>query len=190
MAVGSRGDGSDPGNRASRVPACMTSAQRWSQTGWSLVLDNGTPEASTVCSKAEWFRGQTRWTGAWSSRQASVARTGNVDRPLSTANVAGSTIRYYARPQIELTSATCVVHGQRSERWITGLAGSSSPWELRAGHTGPMVIALPRLQTATTKRCENASASVKLNYRSLPVGPQRGKDDRREYVRGGGLHGW
>ena len=52
-----------------------------------------------------------------------------------------------------------------------------------------MVIALPRLQTATTKRCENASASVKLNYRSLPVGPQRGKDDRREYVRGGGLHG-
>ena len=33
-----------------------------------------------------------------------------------------------------------------------------------------MVIALPRLQTATTKRCENASASVKLNYRSLPVG--------------------
>ena len=35
-----------------------------------------------------------------------------------------------------------------------------------------MVIALPRLQTATTKRCENASASVKLNYRSLPVGPR------------------
>ena len=52
-----------------------------------------------------------------------------------------------------------------------------------------MVIALPRLQTAAIKRCENASASVKLNYRSLPVGPQRGKDDRREYVRGGGLHG-
>ena len=35
-----------------------------------------------------------------------------------------------------------------------------------------MVIALPRLQTATTKRCENASASVKHNYRSLPVGPR------------------
>ena len=52
-----------------------------------------------------------------------------------------------------------------------------------------MVIALPRLQTATTKRCENASASVILNYRSLHVGPQRGKDDSREYVRGGGLHG-
>ena len=86
--------------------------------------------------------------------------------------VASTTIRYYARPQIELTSATCVVHGQRSERWITGLAGSSSPRELRAGHTGPMVIALPRLQTATTKRCENASASVKHNYRSLPVGPR------------------
>ena len=50
-------------------------------------------------------------------------------------------------------------------------------------------MALPRLQTATIKRCENASASVILNYRSLPVGPQRGKDDRREYVRGGGLHG-
>ena len=76
-----------------------------------------------------------------------------------------------------------------SIRWITGLAGSSSSWELRAGHTGPMVIALPRLQTATIKRCENASASVILNYRSLHVGPQRGKDDSREYVRGGGLHG-
>ena len=38
--------------------------------------------------------------------------------------------------------------------------------------------------------CENLLCmSVKLNYRSLPVGPQRGKDDRREYVRGGGLHG-
>ena len=33
-------------------------------------------------------------------------------------------------------------------RWITYLAGSSSSWELRAGRTGPKVIALPWLQTA------------------------------------------
>ena len=32
--------------------------------------------------------------------------------------------------------------------WSTYLAGSSSSWELRAGRTGPTVIALPRLQTA------------------------------------------
>ena len=147
-----------------------------------------------MCSKAEWFRGQTRWTGAlrppFRATASSLARAGNVelDRYLQLM-LPGVQIRYYARPQIELTSATCVVHGQRSERWITGLAGSSSSWELRAGRTGPTVKALPRLQTATIKRCENASASVILNYRSLPVGPQRGKDDRREYVRGGGLHG-
>ena len=145
-----------------------------------------------MCSKAEWFRGQTRWTGAlrplFRATASSLAPAGNVelDRYLQLM-LPGVQIRYYARRQIELTSATCVVHGQRSERWITGLAGSSSPWELRAGRTGPTVKALPRLQTATTKRCENAS--VILNYRSLPVGPQRGKDDRREYVRGGGLHG-
>ena len=147
-----------------------------------------------MCSKAEWFRGQTRWTGAlrppFRATASSLARAGNVelDRYLQLM-LPGVQIRYYVRPQIELTSATCVVHGQRSERWITGLAGSSSSWELRVGRTGPTVKALPRLQTATIKRCENASASVILNYRSLPVGPQRGKDDRREYVRGGGLHG-
>ena len=39
----------------------------------------------------------------------------------------------------------------------------------------------PSALNCTQKRCENASASVKLNYRSLPVGPQRGKDDRHEY---------
>ena len=47
----------------------------------------------------------------------------------------------------------------------------------------------PSASNCNLKRCENASASVKLNYRPLPVGPQRGKDDRREYVRGGGLLG-
>ena len=47
----------------------------------------------------------------------------------------------------------------------------------------------PSASNCNQKRCKNASASVKLNYRSLPVGPQRGKDDRREYVRGGVLHG-
>ena len=47
----------------------------------------------------------------------------------------------------------------------------------------------PSASNCNLKRFENASASVILNYRSLPVGPQRGKDDRREYVRGGGLHG-
>ena len=41
----------------------------------------------------------------------------------------------------------------------------------------------------TPTREQDFNLSVKLNYRSLPVGPQRGKDDRREYVRGGGLHG-
>ena len=35
-----------------------------------------------------------------------------------------------------------------ARRWSTCLAGSSSSWELRAGRTGPTVIALPRLQTA------------------------------------------
>ena len=74
-------------------------------------------------------------------------------------------------------------------RWITYLAGSSSPWELRAGRTGPTVIALPRLQTATKNGEKTRPRLLNLNYRSLPVGPQRGKDDRREYVRGGVPHG-
>ena len=63
--------------------------------------------------------------------------------------------------------------------------GSSSSWELRAGRTGPTVIALPRLQTAPKMVRKRVCVGQKLNYRSLPVGPQRGKDDRREYVRRG-----
>ena len=64
-----------------------------------------------------------------------------------------------------------------------------SSCELRAGRTGPTVIALPRLQTALKNGGKTRPRLLKLNYRSLPVGPQRGKDDRREYVRGGVLHG-
>ena len=63
-------------------------------------------------------------------------------------------------------------------RWITCLAGSSSSWELRAGRTGPTVIALPRLQTALKNGEKTHPRLSKLNYRSLPVGPQRGNDDR------------
>ena len=36
-----------------------------------------------MCSKAEWFRGQTRWTGAWRppfrATASSLARAGNVE---------------------------------------------------------------------------------------------------------------
>ena len=48
-----------------------------------------------------------------------------------------------------------------------------------------MVIALPRLQTASKVVRKRVRVGQTLNYRSLPVGPQRGKDDRREYVRRG-----
>ena len=62
---------------------------------------------------------------------------------------------------------------------------------LRVHRTGPTVIALPRLQAALKIGAKTRPRLLKLNYiyRSQPVGPQRGKDDRREYVRGGVLHG-
>ena len=127
-------------------------------------------------SKAEWFRALNSVNRSVASSLPSnsllVARAGNVELDRYPQLMLPGVQNTLIRPtSIELTSATCVVHGPRSDGWITGLAGSSSSWELRAGRTGPTVIALPRLQTATIKRCENASASVILNYRSLPVGP-------------------
>ena len=55
----------------------------------------------------------------------------------------------------------------------------------RAGRTGPTIIALPRLQTAPKIGAQSVRVGQMLNYRSQPVGPQRNKDDRREYVQGG-----
>ena len=146
-----------------------------------------------MCSKAKWFRAHNSVyrsvATSLPSNSLLVARAGNVELD-----------RY---PQLMLPGQksanmpdldwTLSVPLRRSWaevcRWITYLAGSSSSWELRAGRTGPTVIALPRLQTAIKNGAKTRPRLLKLNYRSLPVGPQCGKDDRREYVRGGVLHG-
>ena len=45
-----------------------------------------------------------------------MARAGNVELDrYPQLMMPGAEIREYARPQIELTSATCVVHGPRSD---------------------------------------------------------------------------
>ena len=74
------------------------------------------------------------------------------------------------------TTLTCdhivfipVMSVSRSGYISTSLAKSGQNWPITYSNSrGGVVKGLIR----STKRCENASASVKLNYRSLPVGPR------------------
>ena len=54
-------------------------------------------------------------------------------------------------------------------RWITYLAGSSSSRELRAGRTGPTVIALPWLPTALKSVQKRVRVSRRLSKFKLSV---------------------
>ena len=133
---------------------------------------------------------ETRRTGVWrplSQASASSWRAlASGVRPLSATNRCRVHTSANARPRIRTFSVPYVVHAwPEVRRWSTYLAGSSSSWELRAGRTGPTVIALPRLQTALKIDAQTRPRLSKLKLRPQPVGPQRNKDDRREYVRGG-----
>ena len=148
-----------PHDRVSREPACETSPrQSWSQTATdgtcfsTTALLSGRDRPLHLCVlRPRGSEPKTRRTGVWRTLpQASVSSwraLASGARPLSVTNRCRVHKSANPRPRIRTFSVHYVVHGQRLS-WSTSLAGSSSSWELRAGRTGPTVIALPRLQTA------------------------------------------
>ena len=142
-----------------------------------------------MCSKTAWFRAQNSAYRSVAASPPSISLF--VAHARKQSSIDAGCIKA-PMPDLEQHS-----HLQRTLRrtwpevcrWSTYLAESSSSWELRAGRTGPTVIALLRLQTALKIGAKTRPRPLKLIYRSQPVGPQRGKDDRREYVGGKVLHG-
>ena len=162
MARGILWTGGDP-----RMTGCLQSplarpvlAQSWSQTATdgacfsTTALLSGRDRPLRLCVlRPRGSEPKTRRTGAWRpppppSSSLLVARAG---KPSSTVirnqSMLGAEKRQCqtSNPHLQRT-----LRRARPEvcRWITSLAGSSSSWELRAGRTGPTVIALPLLQTA------------------------------------------
>ena len=134
-------------------------AQSWSQTATdgacfsTTVLLSGCDRPLRLCVlRPRGSEPKTRRTGAWRPPPPSisllVARAGK----RSSTVIRNQSMLGAEKRQCQTSNP----HLQRTLRrawpevcrWITSLAGSSSSWELRAGRTGPTVIALPRLQTA------------------------------------------
>ena len=155
-------------DRMSRVLVYTSSprAKLESDRCWrNMVLDYGTPErpwpnTMPMCSKAAWFRARNsvdRGVAPPKQQPPRGARWVYGARPLSVANSCrvkkNASLTSSAHTSVSVRSCSAL----EVCRWITYLEGSSSSWDLRAGRTGPTVIALPWLQTAL-KRCKIVSA--------------------------------
>ena len=156
-------------------------AQSWSQTAtdgaWfsTTALLSGRDRPLRLCVlRPRGSEPETRCTSVWRSlRQASAfsrRALANGVRPLSVTNRCRVHKSANARPRISTFSVLLRHTWPEVRRWSTYLAESSSSWELRAGRTGPTVIALPRLQTAlkTVRKRVRVSQSYNLGF-SLSV---------------------